>query len=86
MAIITLEPGEEFPHSHPGASFSTLVDGEVELQCLGETVSMVRGVDVEIPDNTVHVIRNVGAMSAQVSCSHPPPDPGPDPITEEPVK
>ena len=69
MATINLDPGEEFAHIHDVVSTTAAVRGEVELTFNGQTIRLT-AVPVVIPAHTLHMMVNVGEITAVVRCGY----------------
>jgi mannose-6-phosphate isomerase-like protein (cupin superfamily) len=70
VATIILEEAEAFEHRHEGPSHTFLIEGEAELEMLGETLTLQRDRPVEVPAGVSHTIRNSGRGQASVGCAH----------------
>jgi quercetin dioxygenase-like cupin family protein len=70
----TMEPGAAIaPHLHRGHSDSFYVlEGKVELEVAGETVSAAPGTYVLSPPGVVHALRNPGPGRARLLNLHAP--------------
>lgn len=73
MARISLEPGEEFEHSHSVTSVSLLKVGRADIRHGEKTEPLTIGVPVVTPAGVSHTIVNTGTIIATVNCQHAPP-------------
>jgi quercetin dioxygenase-like cupin family protein len=67
---MTLDVGETFEHTHAGSSFTTLLEGQVDLIAEGTRTSLVVGVPTALAANVSHVLVNTGRALAVLDCTH----------------
>ncbi len=72
MAIIILDPNEEFAHTHATESRSQCLRGEVSVTFNGVARTLGVGETAVIPAGMEHVIKNIGRESAHIGCAHSP--------------
>lgn len=70
MAIIILEPGEVFQHTHDNETTTGLVEGEVEFRMDGEKINLSTDTKVTIPAHTPHSMVNTGNEDAVIRCKY----------------
>jgi quercetin dioxygenase-like cupin family protein len=92
MAVIILEPGEIFEHTHSQNSTTDLQAGLVRCSYDDVSIELRPGNTVLIPAGVPHVLENIGEVPAHVGCRHidvdvddsppkrPPPPPSPKPF------
>jgi quercetin dioxygenase-like cupin family protein len=69
MAIIVLEPGETFQHSHPITTYTEVIEGSVVFSMDGvRDKALAPRERVPVPANVAHTMTNVGAGLAKVGC------------------
>jgi mannose-6-phosphate isomerase-like protein (cupin superfamily) len=75
MAKITLEPGEQFAHSHAFESSTVLLAGEASLRMQGRDTVLIVNQPVFVPSDTEHVLVATGREKAFLDCARcsPPP-------------
>ena len=72
MAIIILEPGEEFEHCHSTESTTYLIEGRIKYRSEGKSYLLKKGQKVSTPANKWHTLENVGKTAAKFGCGHFP--------------
>ncbi len=68
MAILVLDKGERFEHSHKHISTSELLEGKVKLIMGEDEIDMEVNKVINIPENTPHIMVNVGNGKAKIEC------------------
>jgi len=70
MAIIILEPGEVFKHTHDAETTTGLVEGAAELRMGGKKINLSPDSKVAVPAHTPHSMVNTSNADAVVKCEY----------------
>ena len=88
MAVIILDPQEEFEHIHSSESVTTILSGSVLLTIDSKQFKPKINEEVVIPENVTHKLKNIGNTKAEIGCHCQPtiipPDPPPKPPDSPP--
>ena len=68
--FIYLQPGESYTHTHTEQTTTTLIEGELQLQMGGETVTLQPGVPTPVDAHVTHTLVNIGSWNAVGRCVH----------------
>jgi mannose-6-phosphate isomerase-like protein (cupin superfamily) len=69
MAIIILKPGESFEHIHTSESWTTHVEGDLELLLDGKIIQLTNYETFFIPAMVTHTVSNTGSTIAKFDCN-----------------
>jgi quercetin dioxygenase-like cupin family protein len=62
---VDIAPGASFPrHTHPGEEVINVLEGTLEYEVDGKTVTLKAGDVLFIPAGTIHAAKNVGSVNA----------------------
>ena len=62
---VDFAPGASFPgHTHPGEEIIYVIEGSLEYEVAGKTVTVNAGGVLFVPAGTIHAARNVGSVPA----------------------
>jgi quercetin dioxygenase-like cupin family protein len=62
---VDIAPGAAFPrHTHPGEEVINVLEGTLEYEVDGKTVTLKAGDVLFIPAGTIHAAKNVGSVNA----------------------
>lgn len=68
MVTITVDPGEQFAHSHTVETTTELIAGEATLRMQGKEIKLSVNKPVTVPAHTEHVVIANGHEPARLKC------------------
>ena len=68
MAMIVLDPGEKFAHSHTIETTTELLSGEAVLKMHGKEIKLVIDKPVTVPAHTEHIVIATGIGPTTLKC------------------